>query len=164
MSKRLCVWLGMLALPLTAMSCTSLFQGEPVDPEAVWQAIDQAGAQFALAFNKGDGATVGAFYVENARVLPPNSPPVSGKSNIQDFWQGFIDSTVWREFQLHVLHVESQDGLAYEVGSYALEFQPQGDNAPIADTGKYVVVWKRQGDGLWKIAADIWNSDLPVEP
>jgi ketosteroid isomerase-like protein len=30
------------------------------------------------------------------------------------------------------------------------------------DRGKYLTVWKRQGDGAWKIAADAWSSDLPA--
>ena len=32
------------------------------------------------------------------------------------------------------------------------------------DEGKYVVVWKKQEDGSWKLHRDIWNSNLmPAE-
>jgi len=34
----------------------------------------------------------------------------------------------------------------------------------IDDRGKFVVVWKKQADGAWKIVADIWNSDMPPAP
>jgi len=30
-----------------------------------------------------------------------------------------------------------------------------------ADKGKYVTVWKKQGDGSWKIYGDIGTPDLP---
>ena len=30
------------------------------------------------------------------------------------------------------------------------------------DSGKYVVVWKKQDDGNWRLHVDIWNSDLPA--
>jgi ketosteroid isomerase-like protein len=35
--------------------------------------------------------------------------------------------------------------------------QPNGTE--IADTGKYLVVWRRQADGGWLIHADVANSD-----
>ena len=34
-------------------------------------------------------------------------------------------------------------------------------DGPAADDGKYIEIWKRQADGSWKIAYDIFNSDLP---
>jgi ketosteroid isomerase-like protein len=40
-----------------------------------------------------------------------------------------------------------------------MELAPEGGQ-PMVDKGKYVVVMKRQSDGLWKVAIDIWNSDL----
>jgi ketosteroid isomerase-like protein len=30
----------------------------------------------------------------------------------------------------------------------------------MTDKGKYLVVMKHQSDGSWKVAVDIWNSDL----
>jgi ketosteroid isomerase-like protein len=32
----------------------------------------------------------------------------------------------------------------------------------VTDHGKYVAVWKKQADGNWKVAVDIWNTDLPL--
>jgi ketosteroid isomerase-like protein len=50
--------------------------------------------------------------------------------------------------------------LAYTQGTY--EFTATDPKSgPVNDRGKFVVVWKKQTDGGWKIAADIWNSDLP---
>jgi ketosteroid isomerase-like protein len=32
---------------------------------------------------------------------------------------------------------------------------------PVSDTGKYVTVWKTDGEGKWRVVRDIFNSDLP---
>lgn len=38
------------------------------------------------------------------------------------------------------------------------------DDGIMIDTyGKYVTIWKKQEDGSWKIAVDIWNSEDPQE-
>jgi ketosteroid isomerase-like protein len=30
-------------------------------------------------------------------------------------------------------------------------------------SGKYVVVWQKGGDGVWKLHVDIWNSSRPAQ-
>ena len=42
-------------------------------------------------------------------------------------------------------------------GSYELRFD--GESGPVRDVGKFIVVWKKVA-GEWKVAADIFNSDL----
>jgi ketosteroid isomerase-like protein len=34
----------------------------------------------------------------------------------------------------------------------------------MVDKGKYVEIWKKQPDGSWKCAVDMFNSDLPAAP
>ena len=47
------------------------------------------------------------------------------------------------------------------VGNYTMTLRPAGAD-PIRDEGKYVVVYRRQADGSWKAAADIFNTNLPA--
>jgi ketosteroid isomerase-like protein len=37
---------------------------------------------------------------------------------------------------------------------------PPGAPGPVNDRGKYMVVWKRQADGSWKIHRDMFNTNL----
>jgi len=32
----------------------------------------------------------------------------------------------------------------------------------LLDSGKYLVVFRRQPDGAWRYATDMWNSDAPA--
>jgi hypothetical protein len=57
---------------------------------------------------------------------------------------------------------------AFEAGTYSIVVKPgagQGatGKGSVVDSGKYVVVLKRVG-GEWKIAYDIFNSNLPMQP
>ncbi|MFQ5946580.1 MAG: YybH family protein [Anaerolineae bacterium] len=143
--------LAALIMALALLSCAK--------PEDVRQAIEAASTEFAEAFNRGDAAAVAALYTEDAKVLPPNSEMVDGKQAIQEFWSGAMEMGI-RDFALKTVDVGFNDDLAYEMGTYTLNIQPEGGQAT-TDTGKYVVVWTRQGDGSWKLAVDIWNSNAP---
>jgi ketosteroid isomerase-like protein len=47
-------------------------------------------------------------------------------------------------------------------GNYAMNLLPPGSTLAIADTGKYLEVWRRQLGGSWLIAWETFNSSLPV--
>jgi ketosteroid isomerase-like protein len=48
--------------------------------------------------------------------------------------------------------------LAYEIGTFDLTLADQAGKTA-AMRGKYVVAWKKQANGEWKAAADIFNTD-----
>ncbi len=50
--------------------------------------------------------------------------------------------------------------MAYDYGWYTFAFDT--DNGRFEDKGKYIVVWKKVG-GAWKVAADIFNTNLPAQ-
>ena len=118
--------------------------------------IETVNREIGKAFSRGDAAAIAAFYTDDAVVMPPNSQMIKGRKAIEEFWKGAMGMGV-RSIQLDTLDVQSGTDLAYEIGNATMIIQPQGGKAA-TDTVKYVVVWKRQPDGSWKLAADIWNS------
>ena len=52
--------------------------------------------------------------------------------------------------------------LGYTWGRWS-NFSYDEDGTMIDTYGKYVTIWKKQDDGTWKIAVDIWNSEDPQE-
>ena len=122
-------------------------------------AIEASVKQFTEAFNKGDAAAVANMYTMDARLLPPNGETVQGRANIQKFWQGAISAGV-KIVSLELVDVETQGNVAVEVGRYTTTI-PGAGGTTTTDKGKYVLVWKREG-GSWKIAVDIFNTNLPM--
>ena len=59
--------------------------------------------------------------------------------------------------------VEGAGDLAYARGTYEMDVAVPGAPAPVHDKGKFIEIWKKQSDGSWKVARDIFNSDLPME-
>jgi len=60
------------------------------------------------------------------------------------------------------VQTELSDKLAYTVNSYYYTYHCQGDTARWHKT-KNVHIWKQDSSGDWKLAMDIWNSDIPMD-
>ena len=50
--------------------------------------------RFVEAYSRKDAAAAVRDYADNAKVLPPNMPMVSGKAAIRDFWKFAMDMGV----------------------------------------------------------------------
>ena len=125
----------------------------------VEQVIKEGTKKFVEAFDRGDAAAVADGYTEDAKLLPPNMEMVSGKQAIQAFWESAREMGV-RSINLETVEVGFDGDLAYARGVSTVNIQPEGAQATTV-RGKYLVILKRQTDGSWKVAVDIWNSDLP---
>ncbi len=131
-------------------------QLSPADLSAIGEVSD--------AFLKGvlarDFAAVAGLYLEDAVLNPPNQPPVKGRAAVRTFLESFPPV---REFKATRDQVDGRGDLAFVYGTYSMTVAPEG--APeIKDAGKYVEIWRKQADGRWLIAVDIFNSDLPAAP
>jgi ketosteroid isomerase-like protein len=93
-------------------------------------------------------------------ILPPNSAPIRGQSAIAEFWRGGWKAGV-RNVVLETTEVSVQGNTAYEVGTAQLEMRKPDGSLAGKDTGKYIVIWKRNSAGAWQWYRDIWNSSLP---
>ena len=122
----------------------------------VQAAIERVNRRFVEAWNGGDVAGAMTVYTDDATILPPGAPRVTGRDAIQRFWQGVKDSGV-RAVALQTDDLEVSGDLAREIGTASLTVRAE-DGAEQTLTAKFVVVWKRQGDE-WRWHTDIWNTD-----
>lgn len=127
-------------------------KGNKAASSSVRNQIEAASKGFAEALGKGQAAKIADMYAVGARVMPPNGSMVQERTKIQQFWQGFIDSGA--KLSLSTSDVEAQGNVAIEIGTYEM-ISSDGKR----DSGKFVVVWRRHKTG-WKLAVDIWNSNL----
>ena len=123
--------------------------------ETARQEITQLSKQFGEIFTAGDMSALAALYTEDGQVLPPGGPTAQGHQAIRQFWQGVRDAGI-EAAELQTLEVGGGGELAYEIGRGTLTVRGGGGTSSVVV--RYVVVWRRQGDG-WKMAVDTWNSE-----
>lgn len=114
--------------------------------------IDQGNRKFAEAAAHRDYRGMAALYTENAEVLPPDAPIVTGRPAIEEFWRTAASSLGLTDATLKTIDLEVSGDTAYEVGEANLKL---GTGQA---TVKYLLVWKQDGDGHWRVHRDIWNN------
>jgi ketosteroid isomerase-like protein len=103
-----------------------------------------------------------AFCDEEASMLVPNAPMATGKEAITKMIaRGFALKDYELTWQPNRVGVAQSGDLGYTSGTYDFSFKDASGKI-VSDKGKYLMVWKKQADGEWKVLLDMNNSDLPA--
>jgi ketosteroid isomerase-like protein len=128
----------------------------PARADDVRNALEAANAKMASDFAAGNAKALALAYTEDAVMLPPDATRVVGHAAIEALWKSWIDAGI-KNLTLKSTDIESNGDLAYEVGDLTLQM-PDKDGNLSAATGTYLFVWKRGGDGVWRVKVDTWNG------
>ena len=118
------------------------------------RAIDKGNAQWIEAWEKGDPEMLAAIFTEDGVMLSQGGRVFKGRQQIFERQREAMQS-VTRPIKVSVVTVKIWvDGdTAYETGNYKYEYAEKGK--PTREQGRYVTMWKRQGDGSWKLSIDM---------
>jgi uncharacterized protein (TIGR02246 family) len=118
--------------------------------------IARSAAAFSRALEAGDAATMAAQYTDDATLIPPNGRLVGGREAILAFWTPRNPDFKTLEHRLTTDKLEVTGDVAIEVGTW-LQRGQAGENEPTESSGRYLVVWRRQPDGEWRMQFDSWT-------
>jgi uncharacterized protein (TIGR02246 family) len=126
------------------------------------QAVRDQDAQWSKAAESRDVDKLVSFYADDAVVLPAHAAIATTKDSIRNIFQRLLSipgvALSWKPTNVTVA---GSGDLAYSTGTYEMS-APDDAGKPSIDRGKYAAVWKKQANGSWKVALDIWNTDLPL--
>ena len=132
--------------------------GGPMSTEE--NAIAQATATLLDGVNNSRLDRVLSVWSGDGVLMPPNHPAVHGRAAIEDYSRALFERARFTfVFTESVISIEAN--IATERLSYTATVWLSGSTTPVADRGKGLHVYRRQADGVWKLAVDVWNSDLP---
>jgi len=117
--------------------------------------------QWITAVNAGDIDGWSATLADDATVMPPNEPAVTGKEALGPW----MVRTFFDPFNVQLRGSFDEAELAgdwvFARGSYELSLTPKNGGQVIEDSGKFVNIFKRQPDDSFKYAMVMWNSNNP---
>ena len=153
---------AMLVLCLALSACASVPSQDPKDVRGI---IERHNSSAARWYASGEIDSIASLFAEDAWQMPPNSPPLVGREAIRQFWRQAVKWGKW-EFSLQTQDVSVSGPVAIERGKYLLKFvagpaAPPG-MASFQDRGNYLVHWRRESDGEWRVAGDAPVSEVPL--
>ena len=159
-----CGTLALLGVGLIVASCGSERRApesaavESPASEADEAAIKGVQLREAQAIKEKDAAGLLALFESDLVVMPPNEPPIVGKAALRSWFLRVTDQfSIDLDFSVEEVRVTGD--WAFERFSFRRTTTPTGGGDPTTARGKGIHVFRRQSDGSWKIARDIWNSD-----
>ncbi len=141
---------------LVALACSQ--GGEQMSMAAAdVEAINQVRELEVAVFASEAIEDLPTVFTDDVAFMPPNVPALIGEASRSWFEETFDE---------YSLDIEYTDSDVTVIGDWAIEryavtatFTPEAGGE--AHTGNYkgIHIYRRQPDGSWRIAQDIWNSD-----
>ena len=126
--------------------------------------VREVDVAFTTASSAKDMESFLSFISEDASMLPPNAPTLSGKDAIREHVSELYSNPGFAvKCEVRQAEVSRGSDLGYTIGNYVLTHHDAAGKA-VTDHGKYVTIWKRQSDGTWKMIVDTWNSNQRTSP
>ena len=100
-----------------------------------------------------------SYWTDDAVVLPPGLPTIVGKTALRRYVESSLQMPGFQITWSSADVVLSPDGnLAYMFSKNAVTVNGQ-DGTPVTMNGRAVTIWRREPDGEWRCAVDIWNAE-----
>ena len=137
---------------LTATAQTESSAGKQAEMTLIAQQIEAINRKMEEALKRNDMLAVARFYADDATMFYSRGQKVHGREAIDRYWTGIKEPKDWK---LQVVEIGGDRDTVYQVGKSTFTSGPAGKQGTyVCD---FVLIWKRQPDGTYKIHIDIYN-------
>ena len=114
------------------------------------------------ASKRGDVEALLSLFCEDAVLMAPNETTLYGRSEVREWYEEYFQN-----FRITALGVTERDvtvldGWAIERLGYTIAINPVSGGERIRDDSRWFAVWRRDPDGVWRMAQAMFNSIRPI--
>ena len=136
---------------------------------ADYAAIEAIEVRWQAAYGARDFEALANLYTADGWVMARRQPAMRGRDEIRDFFASVAEDTKLAvTFDVEELEVVGE--FAWNTARFALTYQSMSGGDPVHDFGRALILYKKGGDGQWRIHRDIDTPTpdaqdmLPPEP
>ena len=143
-------------LSVALLSCSEQKVNHKVEEEKIRQTIKD----WTALLTKDSLERTLSYWTDDAVIMMPGQPILKGKKAIGEMVAGSRSipgfQLIW-EPPLEVTVSKSGD-MAYVMQRNQIKMN-DSLGKPMTQYNKAIIIWRKQADGSWKDAVDIWNAD-----
>lgn len=143
---------ALFILALILLTGTCALAQQPNNMAAIREKIVEQNAKMVETFKKGDLLGVARFYSDDAMILSYRGLKIQGRAAIDKYWTSIKGGKDWK---LDVIEVGGDINTVYQIGRST--FTSERDGKTDSYVCDFIVIWKRQGDGSYRIYVDSFN-------
>jgi|ERR1700728_3499045 uncharacterized protein (TIGR02246 family) len=127
------------------------------------QEVEQFTRDFESLFYAGDATTMASFYADDAKLMAEDMDPILGRSAIEQFWKVVCEQARQANARRKIFleEVTASGNLGYALGIVVMRV-PKNGGQEREITFKYATIWRREGDGRWRLVVDISNRNASL--
>ncbi|MDG0867265.1 YybH family protein [Candidatus Lucifugimonas marina] len=123
-------------------------------------AVLESEDRYAAAINASDVDEIDDLFADDAMLMLPDRPAVSGREAIVAHQREFFRS-IKASIKSVVAEIETLEGIVYVRGAFNYAMAPKMGGEAITMRGKYINLYKRDEMKQWRIWRSINNIDHP---
>ena len=126
-------------------------------PQSDQRSVRMVAGEEAAAIEAGDSKRYLSLLAPDALFMPPDSSPKSGH-DLREWLREFVGQKNVEYLKLTDDETVVEGCLAYHRFTYRWKLTPKAGGEARMGCGKGIHILRRQPDGAWKIAREIWNA------
>lgn len=126
----------------------------------ITEAITRRRREWVEAVNARDLEAYADLVTEDLVWLPPMGEPIESREAFRAWLQPFFESWEY-DFSVEARRIQAFDGWCVERGRFLSRLTPAGGGEAREHGGEYLIFWRLDGDGAWRIEryADVTSAE-----
>jgi uncharacterized protein (TIGR02246 family) len=157
--------LFILVLPMLFLGgCSKPQQSAAVtaNADADRAAIDRGHEAFLAGMRANDCNALLPLLTADVVFAPPNATTATGLDGVRAWCEPIFKQVKTTAVTVSDRDVDIAGDWAIEHGNFDWTVAPLAGGSEQREQGRFLAIYRRQPDGSWKMARDIWNSSLPL--
>jgi uncharacterized protein (TIGR02246 family) len=111
------------------------------------------------AWNSFDVNKIAGMFAEEGTLLNDNSEILKGREAIRQSLEAWQKPTEF-SFKRDKVEIKMEGNIAYEIVNQFVTFKYENQESQ-TEYNKYIHIWKKQGDGSWRVLIDMNDRRTP---
>ena len=137
------------------MICVSLTACATIQPEQARLDVQRASDQFWAARERGDVSAFVEQFTDDGIFMVPGLKDAAGRTAVRELAQKRFAAAKITDFKVLRREIEVIGDSAHELAWYSEVHRGQGEAMRLE--GRYLIVWKRGSDNLWRVSRYVYS-------